>query len=141
LDDYLKSIYETETKLLTMIQSASFLAILIGCLGLLGLVSFMVLQRTKEIGVRKVLGAHVGQLVLTLSRDFFILVVLANIIAWPLAYYVMHQWLQNFAYRIDVKIWMFLLSAFVALAVALMTVSYQSIKAATADTVESLRYE
>jgi len=141
LDDYLKSLYDTETRLLTMIQGASFLAILIGCLGLLGLVSFMVLQRTKEIGVRKVLGARVGQLVLTLSRDFFILVVLANIIAWPLAYYVMHQWLQNFAYRINIAWWIFVLAGTMAMAVTLITVSYQSIKAALANPVESLRYE
>ncbi len=141
LDDYLKSLYETETNLLTMIQSASFLTILIGCLGLLGLVSFMVLQRTKEIGVRKVLGAQIGQLVLTLSRDFFMLVVLANIIAWPLAYYMMHQWLQNFAYRINIAWWIFVLAGTVAMAITLITVSYQSIKAALANPVESLRYE
>jgi ABC-type antimicrobial peptide transport system permease subunit len=141
LDDYIKSLYETESKLIIMIQSASFLSILIACLGLLGLVSFMVLQRSKEIGIRKVLGATVMGVYFMVSKDFFKWVVIANIVAWPLAYYLTHEWLQEFAYRIPFGVGYFLIGGSISLGLAALVMSYQVVRAATADPVESLRYE
>lgn len=119
----------------------TFLGLFIACLGLLGLASFTAESWTKEIGIRKVLGASVGGIVLMLSKQFTKWVVLANFIAWPVAYYFMDRWLKNFAYRIDIGIWTFVLSGVLVLLIAIMTVSYQSIKAAVANPVDSLRYE
>ena len=141
LDNYIKSLYETESKLMIMIQSASFLSILIACLGLLGLVSVMVLQRSKEIGIRKVLGATVTSVYFMVSREFFKWVVIANIVAWPLAYYLTHEWLQEFAYRIPLGVGYFLIGGFISLGIAAFVMSYQVVRAATADPVKSLRYE
>ncbi|MGD8536764.1 MAG: ABC transporter permease [Candidatus Aminicenantes bacterium] len=119
----------------------TFLGLFIACLGLLGLASFTAESRIKEIGIRKVLGASVGGIVLMLSKQFTKWVLLANCIAWPVAYYFMDRWLKNFAFRIDIGIWTFVLSGVLVLLVALLTVSYQSIKAALANPVDSLRYE
>jgi putative ABC transport system permease protein len=119
----------------------TFLGLFIACLGLLGLASFTAESRTKEIGIRKVLGASVGGIVLMLSRQFTKWVLLANCIAWPAAYYLMDRWLKNFAYRVDIGVWTFVLSGALALVIAFLTVSYQSIKAAAANPVDSLRYE
>ena len=110
-------------------------------MGLLGLVSFIVVQRTKEIGIRKVLGASISQTMSLLLKEFFVLVVLANIIVLPIAYYFTDKWLQDFAYRIDITWWVFVLSGGIALVIALATVCFQAIKAATANPVEALRYE
>jgi putative ABC transport system permease protein len=117
------------------------MAIIIACLGLFGLISFAAEQRTKEIGIRKVLGASVANLVSLLSRDFLKLVAMANVIAWPVAWFAMNKWLENFAYRIDIGWWVFVLAGGLALLIALVTVSTQAIKAALANPVESLRYE
>ena len=141
LNEYIKSLYETESKHMVMIQSASLLSILIGCLGLLGLVSFLVLQRSKEIGIRKVLGATVTGVYFMISREFFKWIVIANILAWPLAYYLTHEWLQEFAYRIPLGVGYFVLSGFISLGVAALVMSYQVMRAATANPVDSLRYE
>jgi len=119
----------------------TLLGLFIACLGLLGLASFTAESRTKEIGIRKVLGASVGGIVLMLSRQFTKWVLLANCIAWPAAYYLMDRWLKNFAYRVDIGVWTFVLSGALALVIAFLTVSYQSIKAAAANPVDSLRYE
>jgi len=119
----------------------SILAILIACLGLFGLASFLIQQRTKEVGIRKVLGASVPGIVALLSKDFARLVLVSMVIAWPVAYLVARAWLQDFAYRISIPWGLFLTAGLVALAIAFLTVSYQSIKAATADPVKSLRYE
>ena len=116
-------------------------AILIACLGLFGLTSFTVEQKTKEVGIRKVLGASISGICLLLSREFIKWILLANIIAWPIAYYAMSRWLQGFAYRTNMEAWIFALSAGLALLIALLTVSFQSIKAAVADPIDSLRYE
>jgi len=116
-------------------------AIFIACLGLLGLSLFATIQRTKEIGVRKVLGASVSNIVLLLSKDFIKLVVIAICIAVPIAWYVLHGWLQDFAYRISINVWVFILSGTVAIIVALVTISFQAIKAAGANPVKSLRSE
>ncbi|HEY6978639.1 MAG TPA: FtsX-like permease family protein, partial [Chitinophagaceae bacterium] len=119
---------------------ASF-AIFIACLGLLGLSLFATAQRTKEIGVRKVLGASVSNIVMLLSKDFIKLVLIAFIIASPVAWYIMHTWLQDFAYRINISWWIFIAAGLLALIIALLTISFQSIKAAVANPVKSLRTE
>jgi len=108
---------------------------------LFGLASYMAEQRYKEIGIRKALGADVSSIVSLLSKDFTKSVLIANAIAWPAAYFAMNKWLQNYAYRIHLGIWMFVAAGLVVLAVALMTVSYQAIRAALSDPVDSLRYE
>jgi putative ABC transport system permease protein len=116
-------------------------AIFIACLGLLGLSLFATMQRTKEIGVRKVLGASVGNIVLLLSGDFIRLVIIAIVIASPLAWFIMHRWLQDFAYRVDVSWWVFAIAGVLAVAIALVTISFQAIRAALANPVRSLRSE
>jgi len=141
LDDSLVGQYEAEEKLSEIFTYFSVLAICIACLGLFGLASFTAEQKTKEIGIRKVLGAPVSGIVLLLSKEFTKWVVAANLIAWPIAYFVMQKWLQNFSYRISLSIGTFLLAAFLALLIALTTVSYQSLKAALANPIHSLRYE
>jgi len=119
----------------------TFLGLFIACLGLLGLASFTAESRIKEIGIRKVLGASVGGIVLMLSKQFTKWVLLGNCIAWPVAYYFINRWLKNFAFRVDIGVWTFVLSGILVLLVAILTVSYQSIKAAVANPVDSLRYE
>ena len=119
----------------------SVLAIFIACLGLLGLAAFITEQRTKEIGIRKVLGASASEIFILLSKEFTKWVLIANIIAWPLAYYVMNNWLSNFAYRISITPWIFLVSGVIALIIAIITVSSHAIKAARSNPVKSLRYE
>lgn len=141
LDQDLAQQYSSERTLADIFLVFSVLAILIGALGLLGLASFVTERRTKEIGVRRILGASAAQIVLLLSKEFSKWVLLANVVAWPLAYYVMDRWLENFAYRTNIGIGLFLLSGVTALAVALLTVSAHAIKAATANPVEALRYE
>jgi putative ABC transport system permease protein len=116
-------------------------AIFIACLGLLGMSLFATMQRTKEIGVRKVLGASVGNIVLLLSGDFIRLVLIAIVIASPVAWFIMHRWLQDFAYRVDVAWWVFAVAGILAVAIALITISYQAIRAALANPVKSLRSE
>lgn len=117
------------------------MAIFIACFGLFGLASYAAEQRTKEIGIRKVLGASVSGIIGLLSKDFVKLVLLANLIAWPLAWYAMNKWLQSFAFRVEVEWWVFALAGGLALLISLLTVSTQAIKAALANPVEALRYE
>ena len=119
----------------------SCLAIFIACLGLLGLATYTAQQRTKEIGIRKVLGAGLGDIVGLLSRDFIKLVLIAILIATPVAWYAMNEWLQGFAYRMDISVWVFVLAGCIALAIAVLTISYQSIKSAIMNPVYSLRSE
>ncbi|MBN1274444.1 MAG: ABC transporter permease [Candidatus Aminicenantes bacterium] len=141
LDDTFEKIYRNEEKLGRIFGIFSMLAIFIGCLGLFGLALFMVEQRTKEIGIRKVLGAPSGNLFFHLSKEFVLLVLVANIFAWPITYFLMRRWLQNFAYRVGISPWIFLLSAAVAFGISFLTVSFQAVKAASANPVDSLRYE
>ncbi len=117
------------------------LSIFIGCLGLFGLTAFSVTRRTKEIGIRKVAGASVARVMSLLSREFLVLVIIANIIAWPIAFYAMNNWLQNFAYKTSLSWWIFALAGMLALGIALLTVSWQSYRAASRNPVEALRYE
>ncbi len=141
LDDRFDSIYRTEQRIGKIFFAFTLITILVACLGLFGLASFTAEQRTKEIGIRKVLGASVPNVVLLLSKQFTKWVILANVIAWPVAFFAMRAWLQNFAYRIDIGIWIFVLSGIMALGIALLSVSAKALKAATANPVQSLRYE
>ena len=141
VDETLDSQYRQEERLGQIVSLASLLAIVIACLGLFGLAALAVARRTKEIGVRKVLGASASSLALLLSKDFAKLVLVAFVLAVPAAYLAMEWWLQDFAYRITPGVGTFALAGLLTLAVALLTVSYQAIKAALADPVKSLRYE
>lgn len=140
-DDQFDMLYKAEIQAGKVITAFACLAVFIACLGLLGLASFTASQRTKEIGIRKVLGATTSGILLLLNKDFVKRVLAANLIAWPLAYYAMKRWLQNFAYRIDINVWIFLASAVIALLIALFTVSFQTLRAARGNPVDSLRYE
>ncbi len=141
LDENIDRFYQTERQINKIITTFTFLAVFISCLGLFGLSLFMAEQRTKEIGIRKTLGASVTSIVGLMSRTFLILVAIANLIAWPVSYFVMKKWLQNFAYRIDIGLWIFALAGSLALVIALLTISFQSVRAAVANPVKSLRYE
>ncbi len=141
LDSVFEQLYRKEAKLGEIFSYFSGLAIFIGCLGLFGLTSFTAEQRTKEIGVRKVLGASVPNIVLMLSKELMALIVIAFIIASPIAYYGMSKWLQDFTYTVDISMMTFILSGLLALLIALLTVSYQAIKAALSNPVDALRYE
>ncbi|MGD8777467.1 MAG: ABC transporter permease [Ignavibacteria bacterium] len=141
VDKNLDQMYKAEKRLGDLFNIFAFIAILIGCLGLYGLASNTIEQKIKEIGIRKVLGASVSQIVQMLSKEVFICIIIANLIAGPLTYYFMNNWLQDFAYRIEMSLWMFILSGGIALVIALATVSFQAIKAATANPVEALKYE
>ncbi|CCH51920.1 protein of unknown function DUF214 [Fibrisoma limi BUZ 3] len=140
-DDSFEKQYKSETLIGKLANYFAILAIFIACLGLFGLAMFTAEQRTKEIGVRKVLGASIPSIVTLLSRDFLRLVLIAIVIATPVAWYSMSQWLQDFKYRIDIEWWMFVVAGLMAIAIALFTVSFQSIKAALMDPVKSLRAE
>jgi putative ABC transport system permease protein len=140
-DEEVNILYKAEQLTGHLVRYGTFLVIFISCLGLFGLASFTTEQRTKEIGIRKVLGATASDILLLLNKDFIKWVLIANIIAWPVAYYAMHRWLQNFAYRANIGIATFILSATLALFIALITVSYHALKAAYANPIEALRYE
>ena len=140
-DDNYNKQYISEKQYASLFTTASLWAIFIACLGLFGLATFTVESRTKEIGIRKVLGASVGNITALLSKDFLKLVLISVLIASPIAYYFMDTWLQDFAYRVDISWWIFALAGIVAIIIALLTVGYQSIKAALANPVKSLRTE
>ncbi|MGV3558695.1 ABC transporter permease [Larkinella arboricola] len=141
VDEEYEKLYRSETLVNTLINYFGILAIFISCLGLFGLATFTAEQRTKEIGVRKVLGASVGGILVLLSKDFLKLVFVAILLASPVAWWAMHRWLQSFTYRIDIEWWMFALAGLLAVAIALLTVSFQSIRAALMNPVRSLRSE
>lgn len=141
LDDDFEQLYRAEERIQALFGYFTLLAIFIACLGLFGLASFTIQQRTKEIGVRKVLGASVASVVGMLMKDFTRLVLLANLFAWPIAYLSMNLWLRDFAYRAPLSPWTFVLAGTLALLVALLTVSFQALKAALSNPAEALRYE
>jgi putative ABC transport system permease protein len=141
LDENFTKLYKSEQRQGTIFTVFACIAILIACLGLFGLSAFSISQRIKEIGVRIVLGAKVNSIVTLLSRDFLKLVLIAAVIAFPVAWYTMTHWLEDFAYRINIHWWVFVLSAFMAIVVALGTVSFHAIKAAMSNPVNSLRSE
>jgi ABC-type antimicrobial peptide transport system permease subunit len=140
-DEQYRNLYKSEQVVHGLANCGAALAIFISCLGLLGLAMFTAEQRTKEFGIRKVLGAKVGTLFTLLSKDFLMLVLVAFVLAAPLAALAMHSWLKNFAYRIDLQWWVFLMAGAMALLIALATVSFQAIKVSFANPVKSLRTE
>jgi len=141
LDDRIDNLYRAEQRMGKVFNSFTVLAIFIACLGLFGMASFNAERRTKEIGIRKVLGASIPNILILLSKESTWLILISNIIAWPVAYLIMHQWLQNFAYRTNIELWIFFASALAALLLALLTICLQSIKAALTNPADSLRYE
>lgn len=141
LDDNFNKLYRSEERQGSLFTIFACIAIFIACLGLLGLSSFAITQRIKEIGIRKVLGASAGAIVVLLSRDFLKLVLVAAVIAFPIAWYAMHEWLSDFAYRISISWWIFIVAGLIAASIALITVSAMAIKAALANPVKSLRTE
>jgi len=141
LDDEFNQQYGNDQRTGKIYQYFTFLAIFVSCLGLLGMASFATAQRTKEIGIRKVLGASVKKIITLISKDFLLLLLISNGIAWPVAYYLIKSMLNNYAYRTDISIWIFVFSGMAALVIALLTICARIIRAAYANPVESLRYE
>jgi len=140
-DEDIAKYYIAEQNISSLLKWSTGLAIFISCLGLLGLVIYTTTQRTKEIGVRKVLGASVSQIVSLISKDFILLVLFAFVIAAPLAWIGMNKWLQNFAFRTEISWWIFLSGVAIMIVIALLTLGFQTIKAALANPVKSLRTE
>jgi ABC-type antimicrobial peptide transport system permease subunit len=140
-DSVISGFYDDQRKMLHTMNMASMIAIFISCLGLFGISAFIIVQRTKEIGIRKVLGASVASIVNIVFEEFAVLVGLATIIATPFAWYLTHRWLDNFAYRIHLNVWIFLLAGLSAVVIALVTVAYHTIKAAMANPIKSLKTE
>jgi len=141
LDSELGKLYEVEQRTQKVFIAFTVLAILIACIGLFGLTAHLAEKRTKEIGIRKVLGASTSKIINLLSKETVILVLLGNVIALPATYYVMNKWLAGFAYRSSMSIWQFAFAGLVTLMIALATVSYQTIKTARSNPVDSLKYE
>ena len=141
LDDEVRDFYVEEQRTFTLFKIFSSVSIFISCLGLLGLISFIVNQRTKEVGVRKVLGAGVGSIIALFSKDFMILVLMAFVLATPAAWYAMNIWLSDFAYQIDIEIWFFALAIVISGVITFITIGYQSYKAAVSNPVDALRDE
>lgn len=140
-DSQIEKLYKSDMRQSQMINLATMITIILGCLGLIGLVTLTAYQRTKEIGIRKILGSSVSGVVMLLSKDFLKLIGLAILISIPIAWWAMNKWLEDFAYRIEIKWWMFLLTGIITILIALLTVSYRAIKAAMANPVQSLRDE
>ena len=141
LDELFDQQYRADQRFGKIFGMFAFVAIIIACFGLLGLSAYNVLQRTKEIGIRKVLGASVQNVLYILSKDFITLVLIAFVIAVPVTLWIMHNWLQDFAYRIDIQIWVFAVAGLLAILIALLTISFQALKAAISNPVKSLRTE
>jgi ABC-type antimicrobial peptide transport system permease subunit len=141
LDEKIDSFYKQENQLSQLYKIFAAIAIFLSCLGLYGLASFMAVQRIKEVGIRKVLGATSGSIVYLFSKEFIMLITLAFLIATPIAWYFMNQWLQDYAYRITISWWLFAIGGLAAIIIALATISFQAIKAAVANPVKSLRSE
>ena len=141
LDEAIDEHYQAEDQFLKVFASFSFLSIMIGCLGLFGLTAFMMKRKTKEIGIRKVIGANTSGLVGILSKDFLKLVLIANILGWPLAYYLMDRWLQNFAYSGGIAWQVFVITGFGALLIAFISVAHHALKTVNTNPVDSLRTE
>jgi len=141
LDDHFNDVYRADIQVSSIVGILAALAIVISCLGLFGLASHSAERRIREVGIRKVLGASVQGIVALLSKQFIVLVLIANLIAWPVAWFTMHTWLQDYAYRVDISWWVFVISGLAALFIALATVSFQAIRAAVANPTKSLRSE
>jgi ABC-type antimicrobial peptide transport system permease subunit len=141
LDDKIESFYKQENQLAQLYKIFSGIAIFLSCLGLYGLASFMAVQRIREVGIRKVLGASSASIVYLFSKEFIALISIAFVIATPIAWYFMHNWLQDYVYRISISWWLFAIGGLVSITIALVTISSQAIKAAVANPIKSLRTE
>jgi ABC-type antimicrobial peptide transport system permease subunit len=141
LDDKIASFYKQEVQLSYLYKIFAAIAIFLSCLGLYGLASFMAVQRTKEVGIRKVLGATTGSIVYLFSKEFILLITIAFTIATPLAWYYMQQWLQDYAYRISISWWLFAAGGLASIAIAILTIGFQAVKSALANPVKNLRTE
>jgi putative ABC transport system permease protein len=141
MDETYGNMYKSEEKLSDLLWIFTLMAIFIGCMGLFGLAAFSAEQRTKEIGIRKVLGANVFNIVGLLSKNFLVLVLISSLIAFPVAWWAMNNWLDDFPYRVNISWWIFGIAMIAALLIAFITVSFQSIKAAMSNPVKSLRAE
>lgn len=141
LEDKYAILYRGQENTMNILKYFAILAIIISCLGLFGLASFMAEEKTKEIGIRKIMGASVASLVGIFSREFTKWVLLANLIAWPIAWFYMEKWLNNYAYRIEMPLWVFVAVAALVIIIASITVGHQSWRSATQDPVKSLKYE
>jgi len=141
LDENFEQLYRTDQRTGTIFTYFAVLAVFISCLGIFGLAAFTTEQRTKEIGIRKVLGSTVSGIVSLISREFVVLLALANALAWPIAYFLMKRMLDHYAYRTSITVWIFLAAGTLAYTIALLTVSFQAFKAARTDPARALRYE
>jgi putative ABC transport system permease protein len=141
LDEHYETMYNNEKQTRSLIYVFAAIAIFISCLGLFGLASFMADRRTKEVGIRKTNGASTSSILRLLSIDFTKWVLLANIIAWPLTWLAMRKWLESFAYRVDIPLWIFLVAGIIAFIIAIATVSYHAVRASHQNPSMSLRYE
>lgn len=141
LNQSFEKYYQAERTIGKLLSVFTLMAILISCIGVLGLVSFTAEQKSKEIGIRKVLGASVASIILILSKEFIKWVVISNIIVWPIAYYLLNQWLQDYAYRIDFNYYILGITLLISVIITILTVGYHTMRAAFANPVESLRYE
>ncbi|MBN2460441.1 MAG: ABC transporter permease [Candidatus Cloacimonetes bacterium] len=141
MDEHFNNLHVAERRSGMILRIFSFLAIIIACLGLYGLAAFTAQQKNKEIGIRKVMGASVSRIIGLLLRQYTLWILLANLIAWPVAWYFMHKWLQNFAYAVKINIWFFVLAGLITLSIACITVGYQFMRAAMSDPVKTLKYE
>ena len=141
LDDDFARQYQKDVNFRKLFTTFSCLAIFIACLGLLGLATYTAELRTKEISIRKVLGANISSIVTLISKDFILLIAVAMLIATPVAWYTMNRWLEGFAYHIEIHFWIFILAGFAALMIAMLTIGYQAIKAALANPVAALKSE
>ena len=140
-DESLARAYEKDRQTANLVNTSMCITIFISCIGLFGLVLFTAEKRAKEISIRKILGASATGIALMLGKDFIILIVVALFIASPVAWYFMHRWLQGFAYRVDLNLWIYVLAGFGAILIALLTIGFQAIKAALANPVKNLRSE
>ena len=141
LDNVYNDLYKNEERTNNVFTVFTMFALFVACLGLLGLSSFSAEQRVKEVGIRKVLGATIPNVIILLSKEFVVYTIIANIFAWPIAYWVMNGWLQSFVYRTDITIWVLVYSGILALFASLLTVGYQALKASIANPVDALKYE
>jgi len=141
LDESFEAQYRTDQRTGSLFKIFAFLAIFISCMGIFGLAAFMAERRTKEIGVRKILGASIPNIMRLISKEFMLLLTIANVIAWPAAFFLAKGMLNNYAYRINIGLWMFLIAGVLAYTIALLTVSFQAFKAARIDPAKALRYE
>jgi putative ABC transport system permease protein len=141
LDQFFNRQYDSDIKFGRVFGLFTLLAIFVACLGLFGLASFMTIQRTKEIGIRKVLGSSISGIILLLSKGFIQLVLIANLIAWPLAWWIMNKWLESFPYRIEINFILFVLAGLGVVIIAFLSVGFQTLKAALINPAETLKYE